>query len=56
VSGLVGGDPRRGLDHRDVGVRMAECELACRGQADDARADDGEVAFGGRVEAHELRD
>ena len=43
-AGLVDADAVLALEHHDPGVRVAPLELAGRGQADDAGADDGEVA------------
>src|SRR5436189_122177 len=47
ASGLVGGDPRLALEHRDPHAVVAEPELAGDGQSGDPCADDHHVALAG---------
>jgi hypothetical protein len=48
VARLVGADLALALEHADAGLRVARKQLAGHGEADDAAADDREVAALGR--------
>ena len=45
MAGLVGGDPRLALEHRDPQPVVAQRQLARDGEADDPGADDDDVAL-----------
>jgi hypothetical protein len=56
VPGLVRADAGCAFQHHDSGVRASRRQLASDGKAHDPSADDGDIAGGWWVGAHELRD